>query len=213
VRSLLVCVAILVVVAPVAADPTVDVHVETSVSVSTSGDARDPGRSTFVTPLTRSHWEAGLGMVFPMQQGGEIGVHAALGRTFGPLRVTGEYSLGGASTDRTVTAGWITSTAADCGQRERFGVAARYRVAAGTPDAGGGLYVEAGVGRATTAWKSFGKTTRDDVLLGVGVDMLAGGVRSIGMDLGARITIAEPEQPDGPRDTTVMMAIGLLVGG
>ena len=143
----------------------------------------------------------------------DVGLHAAAGRAFGPLRLAGEYTLGDASADRAVAVGGAVGVMADCGQRQRLGVAARYRVDLGLPTMGTGAYVEAGVGRATTAWKSGVTSTRDDMLLGVGFELLGGDARVVGMDLGMRVTIAEPEQPGAAKDTTGVITVGLLLGG
>jgi hypothetical protein len=167
---------------------------------------------TTATPLSRSHWEAGIAMTLPLALG-DVGLHAAAGRAFGPLRLAGEYTLGDASADRAVAVGGAVGVMADCGQRQRLGVAARYRVDLGLPTMGTGVYVEAGVGRATTAWKSGFTSTRDDMLLGVGFELLGGDARVVGMDLGMRVTIAEPEQPGAAKDTTGVITVGLLLGG
>lgn len=179
---------------------------------SSGGYSGGGSELTFDTPLSRSHWEAGVAMTVPMGFG-DIGLHAAVGRAFGPLRLAGEYTLDSASADRTVSTGWTSAVMADCGQRQRLGLGARYRVDMGLATMGTGVYVEAGVGRATTTWKSGAESTRKDVLLGLGFELLGGGQRLIGMDLGARFTIAEAEQPGAAKDTTGLITIGLLVGG
>ncbi|MBL8626546.1 MAG: hypothetical protein JNK64_34840 [Myxococcales bacterium] len=168
----------------------------------------DAGGLTFATPLTRPHWEGELAMTLPLALG-DVGLHAAIGRQVGAFRVAAEYTLSDASTDG--GAGPLMAVPVDCGRQQRLGVALRYRLGIGLPELGTGLYVEAGLGRNTVAWKTRGTTRHDDVLLGVGFDMLGGGARTVGLDLGARFTLADTG--GGDREATGVIALGLLVGG
>lgn len=170
--------------------------------------ASDPAGLTFATPLTRPHWEGELAMTLPLALG-DVGLHAAVGRQVGAFRVAAEYTLSDVSTDG--GAGPLTAVPLDCGRQQRLGVALRYRLGLGLPELGTGLYVEAGLGRNTVAWKTRGTTRHDDVLLGLGFDMLGGGARTVGLDLGARFTLADTG--GGDREATGVIALGLLVGG
>lgn len=170
--------------------------------------ATDAGGLTFATPLTRPHWEGELAMTLPLALG-DVGLHAAIGRQVGAFRVAAEYTLTDASTDTGV--GPLMAVPLDCGRQQRLGLALRYRLGLGLPELGTGLYVEAGLGRNTVAWKTRGTTRHDDVLLGVGFDMLGGGARTVGLDLGARFTLADTG--GGDREATGVIALGLLVGG
>lgn len=164
---------------------------------------------TFATPLTRPHWEGELAMTLPLALG-DVGLHAAIGRQVGAFRLAAEYTLSDVSTDGGGSP--LMALPVDCGRQQRLGVALRYRLGVGLPELGTGLYVEAGLGRNTVAWKSRGATTRhDDVLLGLGFDMLGGGARTVGLDLGARFTLADTG--GGDREATGVIALGLLVGG
>lgn len=168
----------------------------------------DAGGLTFATPLTRPHWEGELAMTLPLARGA-VGLHAAIGRQVGAFRVAAEYTLTDASTDG--GAGPLRAVPLDCGRQQRLGLALRYRLGLGLPELGTGLYVEAGLGRNTVAWKTRGTTRHGDVLLGVGFDMLGGGARTVGLDLGARFTLADTG--GGDREATGVIALGLLVGG
>ncbi len=170
--------------------------------------ATDVGGLTFATPLTRPHWEGELAMTLPLALG-DVGLHAAIGRQVGAFRVAAEYTLTDTSTD--TGAGPLSAVPLDCGRQQRLGLALRYRLGVGLPELGTGLYVEAGLGRNTVAWKTRGTTRHDDVLLGVGFDMLGGGARTVGLDLGARFTLADTGA--GDREATGVIALGLLVGG
>ncbi len=168
----------------------------------------DVGGLTFATPLTQPHWEGELAMTLPLALG-DVGLHAAIGRQVGAFRVAAEYTLTDASTD--TGAGPLSAAPLDCGRQQRLGLALRYRLGVGLPELGTGLYVEAGLGRNTVAWKTRGTTRHDDVLLGLGFDMLGGGARTVGLDLGARFTLADTG--GGDREATGVIALGLLVGG
>ena len=181
-----------------------------SASVAAPADA-DPHALTFVTPLTRPHWEAALAVVLPLDLG-DPGLHLAAGRQIGSVRLAGEYTLTDAASDRARPG--TAMVIPDCGQRQRLGVAARYRLGVGAPGVGAGFYLEAGIGQATTTWKLTGTSRRRDALVGLGLEMAGGaGGRLAGFELGARFTIADGDGPTPTRDVVGVITMGLLVGG
>ncbi|MBK9036762.1 MAG: hypothetical protein IPL61_36855 [Myxococcales bacterium] len=178
--------------------------------VDTSASAGAASALTSSTPLVRPHWEAALAMVLPLELG-DPGLHAAVGRQIGSFRLAGEYTLTDAASDRAMPG--ALAVVSDCGQRQRLGVAARYRLGLGTPDVGVGFYLEGGLGQATTRWSKTGTSRRDDALIGLGFELAGGGARLAGFELGGRFTIADGDGPDAAREVTGVITVGLLVGG
>ncbi len=159
-------------------------------------------------PLERPHWEVGLAMTVPLGAG-DLGVHAAAGRQVGPVRLAAEYTLTAASGDRDRAGGVVL----DCGQRQRLGLAARYRLGVGTPEVATGLFVEGGLGLVETRWQVTGAARQRDAMAGLGVELAAGRARLAGLDVGARVTIAARDTAGAPREVTGLLLVGLLVGG
>lgn len=219
-RSLVVCLALTGAAAPAVADVVaaveIEAHVEVAARVEVAApivDAPRPAGLEERSPLTRGHWELGLAMLLPIDHG-DPGAHAVLGRQLGPVRLGLEYSLGSACADQTYVdkaTGAIMTEAADA-QLHRIGAAARYRVGVGMDDVGAGLYLEAGVGRQQLRFDRGPAAVRDDVLIGIGMDVLGGGRQLVGLDIGGRFTLASGSSDAAPAEVTAALVVGLLLG-
>lgn len=187
----------------------VEAHVDVAVSVdlsthaTPSASAPAEGELVWSTPLARPHWEAAVAMALPLDTAGDIGLHVAAGRQLGGFRLALEYTRSDTAGDRPSKTGALM---ADCGLSQRIGVAARYRVGMGAPPVGFGAYLEGGAGRDEVSWSHSGTSVERDLMLGLGVELVGGGDRLFGVDIGARFVLAE-------RTTTGFLTVGLIAGG
>jgi hypothetical protein len=206
-----------VVVAPavVVTEPTVVVRESTVVA----GLPPPPRR------LLEGHrWEAQIafdGMAFAAGdlEGEVVGLSLGFARQLGWLRLGLEYTAAKvyATRDLYTADGWWDGWEDVNGEMQRFGITGRFRAAIdatvhdpSAPGAAAGVFAEAGVGAQQFRWEIGGRDSRNDVMLGAGVEIAFGGRRMGGMDFGGRMLITDGK--NGTRDLAGVIHVGLLIG-
>lgn len=182
--------------------------------------------------VARGRWEAGLAVnggawdsAFQAGavDGPAVAAQLTFGRTFGALRIAGEYEIGSVGQSVFNDPDPFDGIDPVRGQLHRLGLTVRGRAMLAQDAAAFGGYLEGGVGRESVLWQGGGRLDRMDVSVGAGFEVRAGMVRTGGFEVGVQLRAADAPPAKsmvtctGPcttatRDLSLMLHLGFVYG-
>lgn len=180
------------------------VHVEASATVQVEVEAAPAPAAVEtwtdtaydVDALVAPHWEASVGFALATEGFADPSITASIGRQVGPVRLGLDYMR----YERDLGMALVCPVPAS-----RIGLTARYRVSMPIGLGGMGVYTEAGIGRETRTFKDDTRESAATGMLGFGMEVLVGGAKSAGFDIGMRFVVDEEDRVAG------LVQVGLLL--